>query len=989
MLNTQVKSERNLREVLYKRVRIYHRFLYRNDAMADSLGKYMAAQNGVQFSRANPLTGRILVIFDETVINENDIAYHIDTYIRNNVPQKESKVIELDSVRNKSRQKTAPEADYLWPEQTRQYTEESPSFHTMQENELEEILNTNLDEGLTDNYARQTVKAQGLNILSEKKRQSVFYQIIKNLLDYSTRLLIGAGIASVIVGQIADGAAILGIAALQTVISTVQQHKAECSISSLKSMMVHKTRVIRNGKEHSISTKYLAPGDVIIVESGDKIPADARIIESFSLQTTEATLTGESAPVGKSAGICGENTDLSGRHNMIFAGTSALSGRARAVVTATGMNTEIGKIAGMIQNISEDPAPIKIKINRLTKWITKAAFLFCLLIIGAGLTTGRTLAEVLIMSICFSIGAIPESLPAVVNASMALSAQRMAKKNVIARSLPAVETLGCTDVICCDKTGTLTMNEMTVKKIYTSGAFYSVSGAGYAPNGTISADGGSRWNADALERILTAGALCNNSRLTSVQGKWAVQGDSTEGALLTTARKYGLDLDCLEKSTKRVREIPFDSTMLCMTTVSAGTDGRTVCCKGAFSRISEKCGSILENGEERPFTAADKEKIQALCDSMGDETLRVLAFACKRIDNEEDDAESDFVFLGLMGMEDPPRDGARESIQKCHRAGIKVIMITGDNKNTAYAIGRRLGLLTDGIVMTGAELDELSDSELRSGIDRIQIFARTCPAHKHRIVKALKEAGHIVAMIGDGVNDTPAMKEANIAVAMGKNGSDTAKDVAGITLVDDEFTTIIDAIQEGRAVTNNVKNAIRYLLGGALGEIAAVTLAAVVFGISPLLSIQMLWVNVISETIMGSSLAVEPAGSGLMTQPPYARGGSLVSRTSLLQIIRRGMLIGLSTFGIFGGAMLLGLGLAKARTLAFVTLVLSQLLNVYRCRNNKDKRPGLYRNMAALTSAALLLGIVYYPPLCAFFKTVPLNGFDLAAVVCAAGVSRI
>ena len=694
--------------------------------------------------------------------------------LNTNIPKKEANVIELDSMRGRSRLDRASQADYLRPSQSLQYTEDNPPFHIMQKNELEEVLNTNLTEGLTEQYAKQLLKEKGSNTLSEKKRKSVFHKIVQNLLDFSTRLLIGVGIVSILVGQIPDGIAIFGIAILQTVISTVQQHKAECSISSLKSMMVHKARVIRNGKEHSISTKHLVPGDVIIVESGDKIPADARVIEAFGLQTTEASLTGESTPVNKTADVCDKNTDLANRHNLIFMGTSVLCGRAKAVAIATGMTTEIGKIAGMIQSIPEDPAPIKIKINKLTNKMARAAFLFCFIIAGIGLASGKTLAEVLIMSICFSIGAIPESLPAVVNASMALSVQRMAKKNAIARNLPAVETLGCTDVICCDKTGTLTMNEMTVKKIYVSGSSYHISGVGYDPKGTINANKETRRDDEALEKILTAGALCNNACLMNAQGKWFIQGDPTEGALLTAARKYGLDTDQLMNRFHRIKEIPFDSTTLCMTTVTEGEEGQTAYCKGAFSKISEKCRTILEDGKERLFTATDKERIQGLCDSMGNDALRVLAFAYKRVSNSKnasgciDDVDSNFVFLGLMGMEDPARDGVRESIQKCHKAGIRVIMITGDNKNTASAIGRQLGLLTDGIVLTGAELDDMTESELRSKIDRAQIFARTCPAHKHRIVKALKDAGHIVAMIGDGVNDTPAMKESNIAVAMEK-----------------------------------------------------------------------------------------------------------------------------------------------------------------------------------------------------------------------------
>lgn len=987
MQNTLRREENTNQEVLYKRIRIFIQTIYRNDKASASLSTHISTLKGIKLSKANALTGKILIIFDETMIDEYEIKKMIYTFIQKNNLNHQSNIVELEAY--KKERAPIEKADRINLTQCAQYTDDKPPFHIMDRNEMEEILNTNLDSGLSEKISRDLVKKIGYNVLSEKKKKSIFAKIIDNLFDFSTRLLLGVGVISFFIGQIPDAIAIFSIVAIQTILSTIQQHKAESSISSLKDMMVHKARVIRDGKEQVIATKYLVPGDILLVESGDKIPADARIIECYDFSTTEATLTGESTPVNKCTDVCEKNSQLGDRHNMIFMGTNVLCGRAKAVVTSTGMNTEIGKIATMLQNIQQESAPIQNKINHLTKNITRIAIGACLLIIGFGLMSGRSLAEVLIMSICFSIGAIPESLPAVVSASMALSVQRMANKNAIVRRLPAVETLGSTDVICCDKTGTLTMNEMTVKKIYTDNSFYNVTGSGYSPKGKITLQQGNISSKKSLEQLLKAGILCSNACLINADNQWSVQGDPTEGALITLAHKHGMDVKSIEKDYQRLQEIPFDSSRLCMTTVMKNNTETIAVTKGACGVIFDKCTSVYEYGIEKQFTEADKQKVLSICEELGNQALRVLAFGYKQIDLEQIDLENDFVFLGLVAMEDPARDGVKESVQKCHRAGIKVVMITGDNKNTAAAIGRQLGILTDGIVITGNELEKMTDAELQLNINKIQVFARTCPEHKHRIVKALKKAGHIVAMIGDGVNDTPAMKEANIGVAMGKNGSDVAKDVADITLVDDDFSTIVTAIQEGRAVTNNIRNSIKYLLAGAFGEVAAILLSAAIFGLSPLLSIQILWVNVISETIMGSSLAVEPPSEDVMNHKPNGKNTQLLDKTLFAQIFKRGMLIGLTTFSVFSGAMFLGLGLAKARTVAFSTIILTQLANVYACRSNKKTKPNRYMNVAALASLSCLAGIIYLPSLGSFFGTMPLNMADVAAVGAATSISTI
>lgn len=989
MQNTIRNNEQVNYGLPYKRIRIFLNKIYRNAAAADRLSKHVSSVNGVQFSKANPVTGKILVIFDEAIINEYHICGSIYTFLRNHTDNQDSKVIQLSNFR-KNREKPLPALTNGFSiGQYAKYSADRPPYHIMNKNEIEEIFNTSAGYGLSKKQTQELLRTYGYNVLTEKKRESILKKFIRNLFDFSTRLLMGVGTISLILGQLPDSIAIFGIVALQTILSTVQQHKAENSISSLKGMLVSKARVIRDGRERVIDSKLLVPGDVIIVEGGDKVPADARVIECYELRTTEASLTGESTAVDKNIKLCRKDIDLCNQYNMLFMGTDVLCGKAKAIVTSTGMNTEIGKIAVMLQSIRGDLPPIQKKVARLTKIITMTASGFCLAFTGIGLLAGQSLGKVLIMSICLSIGAIPESLPAVVSASMALSVQRMAKKNAIVRSLPAVETLGSTDVICCDKTGTLTMNEMTVKQIYTDRSFYKVSGFGYSPRGEVLLEAGRRSSEDALNRLLKAGVLCSNAGLSRAEGKWSVQGDPTEGALITLAYKQGLPVEDIKKDFPRVREIPFDSCRQCMITLNREEEGLVAYCKGAYGKVSEKCNYIYEDGKEKLFTKAEKEHLQDICDKMGTNALRVLAFAYKYTGGEQGALDSNYVFLGIVGMADPARPGVRESIEQCHHAGIKVIMITGDNRNTATEIAKQAGLLSDGIVITGSELDSMTEEELQLQIDKVQVFARTRPEHKLRIVTALKKAGHIVAMIGDGVNDTPAMKEADIGVAMGKGGSDVAKDVAEITLVDDNFSTIVAAIQEGRSVTNNIQNAVRYLLAGAFGEISAIGLCSLGFGVLPLISIQILWVNVIAETITGSALTTEPPCYDVMDRQPYAKDAPLLDRTLMKQIFKSGALIGLSTLGIFSGAMLSGLGLAKARSLAFSTLIFSQLVYAYQCRNNKDQRPGKYMRAALLSSSALLLGILYYPPLASFFGTVPLSAANAGAVCLASSINRL
>ncbi|WP_446899190.1 HAD-IC family P-type ATPase [Clostridium sp. LBM24168] len=982
-------------DFLYKRIRIPIKSIYRNQLAANSITKYILSIKGVKSTKANIITGKVLILFDEDIVSERYIEKQINIYVKKSKVSHDSNVIKINNIDKEMalpiefENVKSPIHNNITSSKSSTSINEA-SWHTMNKNQIQAIFNTNLKQGLTNKTASKKIKELGLNVLSKKKRTSLISKILKSLSDFSVKLLLGVSAVSFVLGQIPDAIAILSIVFIETVLGTAQQHKAEKSMYSLKDVVVHKTKVLRNGTETYIDAKYLVTGDIISVQAGDKIPADARIIECYDLKTTEASLTGESTSVAKSTDLCSKFTELGSRHNMLFMGTNVICGTGKAIVVATGMDTEIGKIAAMLQNIKSQPTPLQIRMQNFTTKLTKICLICCAFISFGTLLAGKSLMEVLNMSVSFSIGALPESLPAIVTVAMALGMQRMSKHNAIVRKLTSLETLGSTNVICCDKTGTLTMNEMTVRKIYTDRCLYDVTGSGYNPEGSINLIEGEHKIKSGLQKLLTAGVICNNSSLSKCNNKWTVEGDPTEGALITAAHKLGLDEYTLRDLNRRLKEIPFDSSRRFMTVVTENQQGKTAFCKGSLDCVIEKCKTIYENGVERLLTSTDKKELTSIADEMAENALRILVFAYKKISPKgSENVNDNFVLFGIAGMEDPPKKGIKDCIKKCHRAGIKVVMITGDYKNTAASIGKELGLLTNGLVISGNELDNMKDEDLDSKIRSVQIFARTSPEQKHRIVKSFKRFGYVVAMAGDGVNDAPAIKEADIGIAMGSNGSDVAKDVASITLVDDDFCTIVKAIEEGRTVNNNIKNCMKYLLAGNLGEILAIALASSMGGILPLISIQILWTNLISESILGSALTAESSSDDVMNSAPLKKDAPLINRKLGLQIIRRGVGIGLTTFAIFEGSLLLGAGLNKARTLAFSNLICSQFLNIYDCRENKSKLPNRYINIGVASSMAMLLGIIYLPFISTYFGTQALTVLDWGTITGMCMISRI
>jgi P-type Ca2+ transporter type 2C len=968
-----LRSHLGNKDILYKRLRIPVEIIYRNPEMAYNLSRQISRVNGVSNVSANSITGKVLIIFDEKIISETKIfscIYEFVTVSRRELKQgSEKTVIEITNQQREI-------SDSAKVETSENIMNSRVQWHSTDSEKIKDILKTDFKRGLSKIQVESRINDIGLNVLTEKKRTSLFSKFLEHLKEFPSNLLLGVGSLSVLMGQIPEAIALFGVVFVETIIGSFQQHKAEKSMHSLKDVLVPSAKVVRDDTILNIDTKYLVPGDIILLEAGDKVPADARILECNRFSVTEASLTGESTTILKTSGICSRYAELGNRSNMVYMGSNVISGNAKAVVTETGQRSQVGKISEMLQSINAEATPLQIKIKKLTDKICKMSLIGFLVGGGIALIAGFSLPQVITTGVSIVVGALPEGLPAVVAVSLALSAKRITKQNAVIRKLTAVETLGSTSVICCDKTGTLTLNEMTVKEIYASGMYYSVSGSGYSPEGKISAEGNVYTSTKGHEHILTAGVLCNNSALINKNNKWIINGDPTEGALLTVAVKAGIDVEKLKKEHERVIEIPFDCSKRYMTIVVKNSSFYTAYSKGAPDCVIEKCKFILENGQERLMTDEDKERLLRICHNMGKRALRVLALAYSSIESVDADIEKNYVFLGLVGMEDPPRTDVKETVQKCHKAGIKVVMITGDHKETAASIGRETGILTDGLIVTGAELDTMTDEKLDNIVNKIQIFARTSPEQKYRIVKAYKRKGHVVAMTGDGVNDAPAIKEANIGIAMGANGSDLAKDVSSITLIDDNFNTIVKAIEEGRLANRNIKDTMKYLLIGNLAEILTVSFASFFVGALPLISIQILWFNIFSESVLSSALAAQKSYDTVMEEPPVKADASILDKKTVFQIVKRGAGMAISTTAIFSLSMLFGTGINKARTLAFANLICLQIVNMIRCGSSRKKMSSKAMNIAAAVSFALLLSAVYLPFLSYFLTTAPLGIID-------------
>ena len=837
-----------------------------------------------------------------------------------------------------------------------------------------EKLNSS-ERGLSSKEAKRRQGIYGFNEIKKEKEEKPIKIFTRQFKSFIIYILVAATVISLIIREYIDAGVIFAILILNAVLGFVQEYKAEKSIQALKKLMSHKARVIRDGDKIEIDAKELVPGDIILLETGNKIPADARLVEILNFETQEAALTGESLPVEKELKVLGEKTPVADQANMVFSSTIVTSGHAKAVVVKTGMSTEIGKIAKLIQEEPEKLTPLQLKLKKLGEQLGVLTILVCFLVVVGGILRGGNALTWFMVGISLAVAAIPEGLPAVVTISLAIGVQRMIKKNALIRKLPSVETLGSTTVICADKTGTLTKNEMTVRKIYADNKTIDVSGSGYDTAGVFS------HNEKIVEpkqfsMLFKIGALCNNAHLKNLIG------DPTELGLLVSAEKARISKDVLDRDYKRIDEKEFTSERKMMSTLNMFYNKKFVFSKGAPEIVIERCDRILVNNEIRRLTREDIIRILRINKEFAQEALRVLGFAYREADNLE---EKNLIFVGLQAMKDPPREEVKAAIEKCEKAGIKVVMITGDYIETAVAIAKELGL--KGKAITGIQLDKIKN--LGNIVEDIVVYARVNPQHKIRIIDALKSKGHIVAMTGDGVNDAPALKKADIGIAMGLTGTDVAKEASDMVLTDDNFASIVNAVEEGRGIYANIKKFVEYLLSSNLGEVLTIFIAllfAPFFANAlPLIALQILWINLVTDGLPALALGVGPADKDIMEKKPRSPKEKIISLPVALKMVFVGFVMMAGTLVLFK-LYKPETNLVYAQTMAFTTLVMYQIFNVLNCKSESKSlfKAGVFRNkflILAIATSVLLQIAVLYTPLSNVFKTVALTRIDWLYVV--------
>ncbi len=836
--------------------------------------------------------------------------------------------------------------------------------------------------GLTSAEAARRLAEHGPNELQAGHRISPWVILSEQFKNVLIVILLVATVLSAFLGHGVEAIAIAVIVLFAVLLGFVQEYRAERAIEALRQMAAPTATVLRDNEEIEVPARDLVPGDVTLLRAGDKVPADVRLIETVNLQVEEAALTGESVPVEKhTAPLSDHELTLGDRKNMAYAGTAATYGRGRGVVVATGMGTEFGKIAQMLQTIRTSKTPLQENLDKVGRTLARAAFMVVAVIVALGLFRGQPFIEMLIFGIALAVAVVPEALPAVVTISLAIGVQRMVKRHALVRRLPAVETLGSTSVICSDKTGTLTKDEMTARKIFVAGQMLEISGAGYEPHGQFSIDGLPIEPSDALKRLLQAATLASDAYIVRGEpdGRWHLKGDPTEGALVVAAAKAGLHKADLDAQFPRVNEIPFTSETKRMTTLHTTPEGVVAYAKGAPEILLASCVRQVTAEGEATLDTASREAILEAAHQMASEALRVLAVASKSAATLEN-AEDALTFLGLIGMIDPPRPEAKAAIQTCEQAGIKPVMITGDHPLTAQAVARELGLLKMGVVVTGAQLEAMSDAELESEVENIEVYARVSPAHKLRVVTALQKKGHVVAMTGDGVNDAPALKKADIGIAMGITGTDVTKEAAAMTLTDDNFASIVAAVEEGRGIFGNIKKYLMYLLSSNIGEIGLIAGTTLLGLPLPLSAVQILYVNLATDGLPALALAVDPPESDLMHRQPRNPHTGIFTRPVVILMVVGGLWSMAVNLGLFTWALNSGHGLEEAMTMTFVSLVLIQFFKAYNFRSDRHSvinRPfaNKWLNLAIVWELALLILIVYVP-----FLHDPFGTFSLPLV---------
>jgi len=883
-------------------------------------------------------------------------------------------------------------------------------FHAEKIEDVLRSLNST-KKGLSSGEAEKRLREYGPNILQEKERIGPFQIFLRQFQDIFVLMLLAAIIISLLsvymkgveatLEDYADAITIAVIVLLNATVGFVQEYRSERAMEALREYVAPRARVLRDGREKIIPAEEVVPGDILLLESGDRIVADGRIIEAFDLRTNEAALTGESTPIEKHTEPVRADASIGDRRNMVYMGTHVIYGRGRAVVTATGMNTEFGKIAGMIQEAEEKTPPLKVKLNQFAKKLTKFIIIVCIVIFvlelirEPGALEFENMTEYFMTVVALAVSAVPEGLPAIVTIALALGARELAKHNAVIRKLAAAETLGSTTVICSDKTGTLTKGEMTARKIYYCDRIIEITGSGYEPKGKfmLNSDPIDPKNDEGLSTLLKIAALCNNSHLENDDGQWRVTGDPTEGALVVAAYKAGLRQEELENLYPRIGEIPFSSERKRMTTIHSDPDGGIyVYVKGAPEVILERCSKIYEDGREDRLNEHKRKSILKVNEEFASSALRVLAFAYRRLPGSNvqytESIENNLVFVGLIGMIDPPREEAIEANRLCKKAGIKTVMITGDHKLTATAVAKEIGILEkEGLVLTGEELNRMSDEEFEEIVEDVKVYARVSPEHKLRIVRALKKKGHIVAMTGDGVNDAPALKDADIGVAMGITGTDVTKEAADMILTDDNFATIVNAVKHGRIIYDNIRKFAFFLMRSNFDELAVIATFAFLGMPLPLTAAMILWINLVTDGGPATALSFDPPLEDVMARPPRdPKQGILYGR--LLQIIVSFICQYLGTTGVFVlvyeyGFLAEGLSEAErlvlARSMCFTQATLRELMIVWNCRSERKSafRLSWTSNKFLLVSVVVsILGTVallYVPFLQMMFETVPLN----------------
>jgi Ca2+-transporting ATPase len=884
------------------------------------------------------------------------------------------------STRTRRRDAAARSAPALEPRRPAEIRRASDAWHGLEAEDVAARLGTSTDAGLSGGEAARRLARYGPNELAAARVVPAWRLLLDQFRNVLILILLVAVGLSAALGHATEAVVISVIVLLAALLGFVQEVRAERAMDALRRMAAPTATVLRDGSEAEIPARELVPGDVLLLHAGDRAPADGRLVEAVNLQIEESSLTGESMPVEKQTGALDkDDLPVGDRTNMVFAGTSVAYGRGRAVVVATGMETEFGGIARMLETIERTKTPLQASLDRVGMLLARAAIVVVLLVVSIGLVRGEPFVDMLLFGVALAVAVVPEALPAVITISLTLAAQRMAKRNALIRRLAATETLGSVSVICADKTGTLTKDEMTVRKIFAGGEMLEISGAGYEPEGEYLRDGSASPPPAAALEALRGAVLASDAQLFEPEGggAWQVRGDPTEGALLVAAAKAGLSRTELEASFPRVNEVPFTSESKRMTTLHAANGRAVAYAKGAPEVIIDACTRRLEESGE---TALDAEARAALLETareMAGDALRVLAVA-RRSDATPENADRDLTLLGVIGMIDPPRPEAQEAVQKCRRAGIKPVMITGDHPLTAQAIAREVGILTDGRAVTGAELETMDDATLERDVETIQVYARVSPEHKLRVVTALQSKGHAVAMTGDGVNDAPALKKADIGVAMGITGTDVANEAAAMTLTDDNFASIVAAVEEGRGVFANIKKYLMYLLAANLGEIGLLLGASLLGKPLPLSAVQILYVNLATDGLPALALSVDPAEPDLMRRRPRSRRSGIFTRPVVTVLVVGGVWSAAVTLGLFLWALSGERTLAEAMTMTFAALVLIEFFKAYSFRSDRNslfERPFANRwlNLAILWELLLVVLVVNVPLLQDAFGTTALS----------------